>query len=273
MEELVPDPEWHDLECPPPVEEYHWFNIPRFGKRMQADKGRWAPDVDMPIVNAMVRAVTGIVVPHIMDFQQWRRHTVEFFKRLCAHRRAMHTRWNRAMRDFSTRQGTLAEKILALEQRVEVLEVQLAAAQMGAHPPQCPVSRGQPRREHSLPERSLGAAPVSCDRRVPSVPERSLEAHLDAGSYRRVPSVPDRILEAQLDAGSNRRVPSVPERILEAQLDAISRRSDSPGPDALRALEVFRQTHGPPFAPTAVICPGVPSPLQPATQVSRGRAP
>ena len=250
MEELIPDPEWHDLECPPPVEEYHWYNIPRFGKKMQADRGRWAPDVDMPIVSAMVRAVTGLVVPHIMDFQQYRRHTTEFFKRLCGHRRLMHTQWNRAMQAFTTRQRTLAEKILDMEQRIKVLEVQLAAARMGAHPPQCPVSCGQPRREHSLPERSLGAAPVGSDRRVPSVPERFLEAQLDAGSYRRVPSVP--------------------ERILEAQLDAIGRRSDSPGPDALRALEQFRETHGPPFPATAVICPGVPSPpLQPTTQVSR----
>ena len=127
------------------------------------------------------------------------------------------------MSDFSKRQGTLAERILALEQRIEVLEAQLAAA-----------SRGQPRREHSLPERNLGVAPAS----------------------------------------SCRRVPSVPERILEAQLDAIGRRSDSPGPDALRALEQFRETHGPPFPATAVICPGVPSPpLQPTTQVSRGRTP
>ena len=232
--ELVPDPEWHDLECPPSVEEYAWFNMPRsFGSGMMADRARWAPDVPVPIACAVVRAVAGVVVPRIMDFEQWRRHTVDFFKRLCAHRRAMHTRWNRAMRDFSTRQGTLAERILALEQRIEVLEAQLAAAQMESHPPQRPVSRGQPRREHSLPERSLGATPV----------------------------------------GSGRRELSVPERILEAQLGAIGKRSDSPGPDALRALEAFRQMHGPPFPPMSAVAPGVPIPPQPDTQVSRGRAP
>ena len=126
------------------------------------------------------------------------------------------------MSDFSKRQGTLAERILALEQRIEVLEAQLAAA-----------SRGQPRREHSLPERNLGVAPAS----------------------------------------SCRRVPSVPERILEAQLDAIGKRSDSPGPDALRVLEAFRQTHGPPFPPMSAVVPGVPIPPQPDTQASRGRTP
>ena len=222
-------PEWCDLECPPSVEDYAWFNMPKsFGSGMMADRARWAPDVPTPIVCAVVRAVAGVVVPRIMDFEQWRRHTVDFFKRLCGHRRAMHSKWNRAMSDFGKRQGVLAERILALEQRIEVLEAQLAAAQ----PSQRPASCGQPRREHSLPERILGAA----------------------------------------SAGSGRRELSVPERILEAQLDAISRRSDSPGPDALRALEVFRQTHGPPFPPTAVVWPGVPSPPQPDTQASRGRA-
>ena len=193
-----------------------------------ADRQRWAPDVSAPVVCAVVRAVAGVVVPRILDFEVWRQHTVDFFKRLCAHRRAMHSRWNRAMSDVGKRRGVLAERILTLEHRVEVLEAQLAAVQ----PSQRPASCGQPRLEHSLPERILGAA----------------------------------------SAGSGRRELSVPERILEAQLDAISRRSDSPGPDALRALELFRVTHGPPFPPMGAVCPVEPTPPLPR-QASPRRAP
>ena len=228
--ELMPDPEWHDLECPPPVEEYTYFDMPRsFSRGMMMDRARWAPDLTTPVVCAMVRAVANVVVPRIADFEEWRRHTVDFFKRLCGHRRAMHGKWNRAMGDFSKRQGVLAEKVLALEQRVEVLEAQLVTALVEPSVlrpadslPQRPASRAQPRRERSLPERNLGAAGV----------------------------------------GSGRRELSVPERILEAQLDAISKRSESPGVDALRVLDVFRQMHGTPF-----------SPPRPDTQASRGRAP
>ena len=76
-------------------------------------------------------------------------------------------------------------------------------------------------------------------------------------------------LSESVPAPAARRERSVPERILDAQLNAISKRSESPGPDALRALEAFREAHGPPFPPCTLPIDEIPSPpivLQSADQ-------
>ena len=160
------------------------------------------------------QVISGVVVPRVLDYEAWRNHASAFFHRLCAHRRAMHGRWNKAMAEFSRRQGTAAEKILELESRLAAVEARLASV--------------------SSPSRQSARSPQRHDRSSPTQRGR--------------PPTADQQHHTTTLAGSRER--SIPERILDAQLEAIGRRSDSLGPDALRALEAFRQVHGPPFPPS-----------------------
>ena len=197
------------------MQEYAWFNIPKnFSNGMFADKARWAQDTSIQVTCTIVRAISGIVVPRILDFEAWRDHATEFFRRLCAHRRAMHGRWNKAMSDFSRRQGTTAEKLLELEHRLAAVEARMGRGFL--HAAQATSGSASQGQRFSPPR---GRAPPGSPREGRASPAISRER-------------------------------SIPERILDAQLEAIGKRSDSPGPDALRALEAFREAHGPLLPPS-----------------------
>ena len=112
---LLPDPEWCDVEAPPSAQEYAWFDTPcNFSNGMFADKARWARESPIHVASAITKAISGIVIPRILDYEVWRDHAAAFFRRLCAHRRAMHVRWNKAMVDYSRRLCDTENKVLEL---------------------------------------------------------------------------------------------------------------------------------------------------------------
>ena len=212
---LLPDPEWCDVAAPPSASEYAWFDTPRnFSNGMFSDRARWARECPLQVASAITKAISGIVVPRILDYEVWRDHAAAFFKRLCAHRRAMHDRWNRAMAEFSRRLTSTENRVSGLEQRLADVEARLA--------------RGVPFSVTSTDPRHHEDRNISRRGRSPA-------AHLRSSSP---------------DHGRSRER-SIPEKILDAQLTAIGKRSDSPGPDALRALEAHTQTYGSPFPSSA----------------------
>ena len=176
VEELVPDPEWVDTDQPADMEAFEFFNPPpKYQWGMAAAHETWAPGVGKPVVKAITYVTANAIGPYILSLQVWRAHAADFFSRLCAHRRYVHTAFEKATEQLRERHGQLKEAIEQLQERhgqlhdrVGVLEARLADAEAGlaaAHTrfkyaglsaPQEHVGVQRPR-ERSVPERVLDA--------------------------------------------------------------------------------------------------------------------
>ena len=102
----------------------------------------------------------------------WRAHAADFFSRLCAHRRYVHTAFEKATEQLRERHGQLKEAIEQLQGRVGVLEARLADAEAG-------LAASHTRFKYaglSAPQEHVGVQRP----RERSVPERVLDAQLHA---------------------------------------------------------------------------------------------
>ena len=180
VEELVPDPEWVDTDQPADMEAYEFFTPPpKYRCGMAAAHETWAPGVGKPVVKAITYVTANAIGPYILSLQVWRAHAADFFSRLCAHRRYVHTAFEKATEQLRERHGQLKEAIEQLQERhgqlhdrVGVLEARLADAEAG-------LAASQARFKYagsSAPQEHVGMQRP----RERSVPERVLDAQLHA---------------------------------------------------------------------------------------------
>ena len=54
---------------------------------MLNDSEAWAPEVPRASQRAIANVMSRVVMPRLVDFEQWVQHATNFFNRLCAHRR------------------------------------------------------------------------------------------------------------------------------------------------------------------------------------------
>ena len=86
----LPDPEWHDIEAAPPVEEFTIFDPPdAFKSKMMSERHRWMCGADTKVALAIANVTSTVVMPRLADFECWRANAVDFFRRLCCHRRVV----------------------------------------------------------------------------------------------------------------------------------------------------------------------------------------
>ena len=84
------DPDWHDIEAAPPVEEFTIFDPPNdFKRKMMSEKHRWMCGSDTKVALAIANVTSTVVMPRLADFECWRANAVDFFRRLCCHRRVV----------------------------------------------------------------------------------------------------------------------------------------------------------------------------------------
>ena len=103
------DPEWQPIADAPPCERYLLFGPPRhYRDDMLNDSHAWAPEVPRAIQRAIANVMSCVVLPRLVDFEQWVQHATDFFNRLCAHRRR--------------RGATVDSAFVQMRQRVCVLE-------------------------------------------------------------------------------------------------------------------------------------------------------
>ena len=100
------DPEWVDLQHPPPADRYLGFEPPRaFVDAMLADKMRWAGNGEGSVLKMIANALARVVMPRLVEWEGWRDHAVGFFKRLCAHRRGVFRQVSGAIGQLQARQA------------------------------------------------------------------------------------------------------------------------------------------------------------------------
>ena len=81
-------PVWRDLVSLPPVEEYMLFNSPpEYSIAMRKDSGRWATSCDIPAMLAITNITSRLIMPRLVDLNQWKAVVSSFLGRLCRHRR------------------------------------------------------------------------------------------------------------------------------------------------------------------------------------------
>ena len=89
---------------------------------MMADRKFWGCDADAKSQLAIATVTANIVLPRLMELDQWRTYAENFFQRLCAHRRRTHDRtWNE-LETQRTEHEKLCKQVRALEERVKQLE-------------------------------------------------------------------------------------------------------------------------------------------------------
>ena len=107
---------WCDIEPLPGAGDYAYFNPPSaFRDSMLQDRKRWATDVKLQTVQAIVNAVSNVCMPWWVDWALWRQHASSFLTRLCAHRDRIH-------HEHYDSQAWLHRRLEELETRQEVLE-------------------------------------------------------------------------------------------------------------------------------------------------------
>ena len=107
---------WCDIEALARAGEYTYFNPPSaFRDSMFAERKKWATDVKLQTVQAIVNAVSNVCMPWWVDWALWRQHASSFLTRLCAHRDRIH-------HEHYDRQAELQRRLEQLETRQEVLE-------------------------------------------------------------------------------------------------------------------------------------------------------
>ena len=243
-DELVPDPWWHDLQAPPSVRHYSEFNMRTpFFSEMMANRAAWAADIGHSTASAIARTVANVINPRIMDMEEWRKHAVDFFKRLCAHREWLNGKWNgrlaslfRREVDLEAQLAVMRPQLSRLESRVEALESCLRAVMV------------QPSAANAAAVSRVDSSASAGGMRCTPDPGGSLDDHpSQAGGLRDtlLQGMPRTACLDQADSltTARARAPSVPERILHAQLSAVAQRSVSPGPDALRVLGAHWERH------------------------------
>ena len=243
-DELVPDPWWHDLQAPPSVRHYSEFNMTTpFFREMMANRAAWAADIGHSTASAIARTVANVINPRIMDMEEWRKHAVDFFKRLCAHREWLNGKWNgrlaslfRREVDLEAQLAVMRPQLSRLESRVEALESCLRAVMV------------QPSAANAAAVSRVDSPASAGGMRCTPDPGGSLDDHpSQAGGLRDtlLQGMPRTACLDQADSltTARERMPSVPERILHAQLSAVAARSVSPGPDGLRVLSAFAERH------------------------------
>ena len=87
-EEMQVDAGWCDIAALPvdPC-KYNLFHPPKaFYDGMLADSASWSHDADKNVARCVASAISKIVMPWLVDWQDWRKHASDFFRRLCLHR-------------------------------------------------------------------------------------------------------------------------------------------------------------------------------------------
>ena len=115
---LLPDPEWCDIERLPGVETYvRFYPSKDYLNDMLADKANWSPSLKPGITMTVANVMAGLILPRLLDFQQWRDHAANFFSRLCGHRRVMHDQVQQALDELRTAHESLAKRVTELEKQ------------------------------------------------------------------------------------------------------------------------------------------------------------
>ena len=218
----VPDPEWHDLELLPGSDVYMKFTPPRtFRDALLADTTNWNLNTEPRVNLTISNLVATIIIPRFIDLETWRAHAIQWFKRVCLHRRAMHGNYMEALNELRQRQETLSNRLRKLEEQVTTIHT-------------CVMTL-------ALTKSTESPTKGDMDTRLRHV-ENSLKQMQDLNATQFTLTAND-----IKDRASNRREPrqncqrkgrslSVGERVLQAQLKAISARSHSPGPDTIKVM-------------------------------------
>ena len=172
--DILPDPEWVDIEEIPSVERYLLFTPPRaYQDDMLADKARWAHGVGHDVACAVSTVAARVVMPRLAALDEWRVHATSFFKRLCAHRRAMHDQQASAIEEMRARVEAIEARLAKME---EVMLEQKVPEQPSASS-QLARGRGRsPTRTASLPRAVLEAQLSAIAARSPSPGPTALKA-------------------------------------------------------------------------------------------------
>ena len=115
-------------------------------------------------------------MPMLKDFEHWRNHAVDFFKRLCGHRRAMHDQTKVALDELRSRHDALATHVRKVEERLAVLETGTTERIDSCHYESSVTGNRQRGRSPSVPERILKAQLEAIHKRSPSPGPDALRA-------------------------------------------------------------------------------------------------
>ena len=180
---LLPDPEWCDIEPLPNAERYTRFNPTKaFRNSMLADRSNWPP-ADSPVTIAIANVMSDVVMPRFVSLEQWCAHAAEFFRRLCNHRKAMHSQIESSFQELQSRYDELrvrhdeqSNKIVELDKRVRHLEQQSMPPLFPPRSSRNEDTGNQRGRSPSVPHRILFAQLAAVRARSPSLGADALKA-------------------------------------------------------------------------------------------------
>ena len=172
-------PEWHEREKLPFAEEYMFFDATptSYKNAMFHDRARWSHAIDIRTASALASVTAHIVMPRLVDSEEWQKHSEKFFRRVCAHRRHMHGKYEAAFEQLREKHRLLQAQVERMEGVIANLEARLATTQHAGRNPglvgdvEAGVSRGR-----SVPERLLEAQLTAIRARSPSPGPAALQA-------------------------------------------------------------------------------------------------
>ena len=94
----------------------------KYRSAMMADRKFWVCDADSKSQLAIATVTANIVMPRLIELDQWRTYAENFFRRLCAHRRKTHDRTWKELATQRTEHEKLPMQVRALEEKVKQLE-------------------------------------------------------------------------------------------------------------------------------------------------------
>ena len=125
---MIHDPGWLDIEELPPLDDFRMFTPPpKNHNTMLAAREDWACGAPANVTNALANTVSNFVYPRLEDMCSWRRHATDFFQRLCAHRRAMHTQYEAAIKELQTKHDALKAELACLRADLVALKASHAS--------------------------------------------------------------------------------------------------------------------------------------------------
>ena len=226
-ERFVPDATWHDIAHLDLDGNYTSFRPPRkFVDAMVADAKHWAETEDRSVIWTVASAVAKVVMPMILDFQQWRMHINNHLRRLCGSRRLFMSETQEFVTQLGERCSDLEEQISQFARIVPQLQ----------------------ERCNDLDERTYSLR--SKIERLESEVQR-LESpagfDLSASSQRSAATVRERSNDRSRDHAASSECPRGRQEsdpldvVFEGKLNAIRARSKSPAADKAQAFLEYSQ--------------------------------